>query len=217
MLCASPDNPALKGLPFPAASLGLELSVSALARLKGVKRQTIAERLARLEEQGLISSRRQGKSKLVRLAEWDTVTSEHSDLSRLVGAETAKVARGAAAADDPLTRDPTYNAELTRKAGFEADLKEIALRRLRGALVDRAELEKKAELVAEKIVRTLDQIPTFAEDFAAALTRDGIPGLRTELKMRVREIRKTLAAGMSQLATTSEVEDEDDDAEEPFE
>src|SRR3954453_4362832 len=107
MLRASPDNRAPSGLPFPPASLGLELSVSALARLKGVKRQTIAERLARLEEQGLISSRRQGKSKLVRLAEWDTVTSEHSDLSRLAGAETAKAARGAVAADDPLARrDP---------------------------------------------------------------------------------------------------------------
>src|SRR4051812_32355444 len=107
---------------------GVRVSVSELAGIKGVSPQAISKRLARLQDQQLIAVGRRGREKTVNLAEWDTVTGEVTDPSRLQAQQTTKVVRGlddhvagnVAGTKEPT--DPTYTQELTRKAGYDADM-----------------------------------------------------------------------------------------------
>jgi len=185
---------------------GTWVGVTALAGIKGVRKQTISERLARLQREGLIEVRKRGKEKTVNLAEWDTVTGETTDPARLIAQQTSKAARGF---DDNLANnvggtkeptDPTYTQELTRKAGYDADLKAIELRRLRGELREVTEVLRSSETAAAALVRGIDQLPTFADDLAAAVAKSGVSGLRDALKQRAREMRKSLAATMATIA-----------------
>jgi DNA-binding transcriptional ArsR family regulator len=184
------------------AAAGVRVSVSELATLKGVSPQAISKRLGRLEEQGLINVSKVGRERTVLLADWDTVTSEHSDLSKLAGAATLKErsAESLPGADFLAKRDPTYTAELTRKAGYEADLKAIELRRLKGELVEVDELRAAAETAATTIVGVFDRLPALAEDIGAAMTKGGVSSVRDALKNWVRMARADLARACEQLA-----------------
>jgi hypothetical protein len=55
-------------------------------------------------------------------------------------------------------------------------------------------------------VRDIDQLPTFADDLAAAVSRGGVAALRDELKKRARQLRETLKRSMTLIAGTDEDE-----------
>ena len=117
------------------AGAGCTVSVTELARIKGVSKQSISKRLNKLESEGLLVTGRRGKHRTVSLATWDTVTGETTDPARLVAQETARAVRGDALEDDVAKNigggkppaDPTYTRELTRKAGYDADLRKIEI------------------------------------------------------------------------------------------
>jgi phage terminase Nu1 subunit (DNA packaging protein) len=194
MQVASPDD----------RSDGMLVSVSEAARIKGVTKQTISEKLQRL---GIATAKR-GREKVFRLAEYDAAANETTDPARLIAQQTTKTIRG----DEPTgaggEKDPGYTQQLTRKAGFEADLKEIEIQKQRGELLPIAEVSEAMARCAEAIVRDVDQLPTFAEDLAGALARGGVDALRVELKKRARQIRETLARSMTLLATPDDEEAE---------
>jgi DNA-binding transcriptional ArsR family regulator len=188
--------------------------------VKGVTRQTIAERLARLEGQGLIRSRRDGRKKKVRLAEWDHVTGEVTDPARLQAQRTAKGIRGeapprplegviAGPAGADKEKDPTYTAELTRKAGYDADLRKIEIDKQMGRLLAVDDVRAAMERCAEQIVRDIDHIVARADDNAAAVARNGVAGAREFLKTLARELRETLARSMTLIQREN---DESEDA-----
>lgn len=188
-------------------SAAAAVSVSELARVKGVTKQSIAKRLARLEVQGLIRTWRSGKAKMVNLAEWDAVTREQSDLSRLMGAATAKATAGGNdghTLDQPTSRDPSYTRELTRKAGYDADLKRLELDRLRSELLPIGDVTRAMERCAAAMVRDLDLLSACADDIAAAMTKSGVAGVRDVLKRVSRQLRTTLATSMTALAEQDE-------------
>lgn len=217
-------------MPAPAAIDGsaVVVSVTELALVKGVSKQAISARLQRWEAQGLIrTGTRRGKrntvEKTVSLAEYDTVAGEVSDPSKVQGHATraAIVADAAGALDDEVARnldgqgagaaaDPTLNRELTRKAGYDADLKEMQLRKQRGELLEIEGVRSSMERCAEAIVRDVDQLPAFADDLAAAVASGGVPALRELLKVKARELRERLARSM-----TLAMSDDEDDLEEP--
>lgn len=181
------------------------VSVSEAARLKGVTKQTISEKLARL---GIATAKR-GREKVFSLAEYDAAANETTDPARIVAQETTKAARGdEAPPGGSAERDPGYTAQLARKAGFEADLKEMELQKLRGELRPIEEVTEVMTRCAEAIVRDIDQLPSFAEDLAGAIARGGVDALRGELKKRARQIRDTLARTMTLLAAEVDEPDE---------
>jgi hypothetical protein len=197
---------------------GVRVSVSELAGIKGVSPQAISKRLARLQAERLIAVTARGREKTVNLAEWDSVTGEVTDPARLQAQQTTKAVRGlddhvtgnAAGTKEPT--DPTYTQELTRKAGYDADMQAIKVRKLRGELREVSEILRSAELAAEALVRAIDQLPTFADDLAAAVTKAGVPGLREALKLRAREMRKELAVTMAAIATGAATDEEEEDS-----
>ena len=212
----------------PIDGSAVVVSVTELALVKGVSKQAISARLQRWEAQGLIrTGTRRGKrntvEKTVSLAEYDTVAGETSDPSKIQGHATRAAIAGESTAptlDDAVAAnvggaakaeaDPTYTRELTRKAGYDADLREMQLRKQRGELLEIEDVRSSMERCAEAIVRDVDQLPAFADDLAAAVASGGVPALRELLKVKARELRERLARSMT-LAMT----DDEDDLEEP--
>jgi len=184
----------------------VRVSVTELARIKGVSKQAISKRLKRYEEEGRIASQRHGGEVTISLAEWDTVAGEVTDPAKLAGADSTKILRGEGD-EARQTRDPTYTKEVARRAGYEADLKEIELRKKKGELVEVAAVVEAMTRCAEAIVRDLDRLPAHAEDLADVVARGGAPGLREQLKKIVRELRETLARSMSVLGEAEQQEE----------
>ena len=196
---------------------GVRVSVSELAGIKGVSPQAVSKRLKRLQSEGLIGVGQRGREKTVNLAEWDTVTGETTDPARLVAQDTVREMRGLDRLDDDVARnisggkapaDPTYTKELTRKAGYDADLRKIEIDKQRGLLLPIEDVRNAMERCAEAIVRDIDQLPAFADDLAAAVARSGVSGLRDALKAKARELRQTLAQRMSLIGAPDDEEEE---------
>lgn len=194
----------------------MDISVSDLANLKGVSQPAISKRLKGFLASGLIRVRREGGKTYVNLAEWDSLTADVTDPAKLVARDTAKAVRGRAApvadpiaGDAALSKDPTYTQELTRKAGYEADLKEIEIRRQQGALREVRDIEASVAKVGEVLVRDIDQLPGFAEDIFAAATKGGVAAVRDELKRRARAMRETMVRNLGNLAAGASEASED--------
>jgi hypothetical protein len=185
------------------------VSVTEAARIKGVTKQTISEKLARL---GIPTAKR-GREKVFSLAAYDEAANETTDPARIIAQDTARTIRG----DEPqgvpampAERDPTYTKELTRKAGFEADLKQIEIEKQRGNLLPIEDVTDAMGRCAEALVREIDQLPTFADDLAAAIAKGGVAALRDSLKKHARQLRETLARSMT-LLTSADDQDEDEE------
>jgi hypothetical protein len=193
-------------MPEDVPGEGLWVSLSELAALKSVTRQSVSERLKRLEADGVIASRTRGGRKYVLLAAWDVATRDYTDPARLAGRNTSKALTGAAAPTGAA--DPTYTQELTRKARYDADLKEIELARQRGELVPVAEVTAAVDEAAAIIKSMLDRLPSHAEDVHAA-SAGGPAAVRRALSAIVEGYRHAASDALTQMhevASRSDIE-----------
>ncbi len=200
MHAGTPDSPAVL------------VSVTEAARIKGVTKQTISEKLARLVGEGRLTTAQRGREKVFSLAAYDEAANETTDPARLLARSTVRETRGDLLAQSlpaGVERDPTYTKELTRKAGYDADLKQIEIEKQRGQLLAIDDVTDAMSRCAEAMVRDIDQLQTFAEDLGAAMSRGGVAAIREELKKRSRQLRETLKQSMTLLATAEDDEIED--------
>jgi phage terminase large subunit GpA-like protein len=136
------------------AADGLWLSVSQIAERKGVTKQTISEKIAKMVAAGTLSPRPgKGKAKLVNLAEYDRLLGETTDLAREQGAQTKR----AGAVSDGVPRDPTYTARQAERAGYEAELKRLDLEERLGQVRKVEDIEAAAVKCGEAVVRILEE------------------------------------------------------------
>lgn len=199
--------------PVEDGAAPLEVSLSELAAMKGVTAQAISKRLKRLEAEGLITSHRRGRDRMVVLARWDQVTGETTDLSRAIGRSPAMPGApdGVAPTGDQARRDPTYTTELTRKARYDADLKELELEKQRGSLLAVRDVEDAMATAAGILVREIHLLTAHAEELAAAVGKNGSTGAREVLKRLEHQYRATVARALA-AALSNEVDpDEADD------
>lgn len=191
----------------------LRVTITELAQLKGVTRQAISKRLARLVDEGLITVEQRGRERLVRLAEWDALTDDVTDLARVAGHATRAARRGESEPDAAgAPRDPSYTQELTRKARYDADLKEIELQRQRQELRSVAEVTDAATKIGEAMVRVIDMLPSRADDLATAVARGGPAAVRDQLRALARSMRGTIARELAALAAGDATPDDPDTA-----
>lgn len=167
------------------------VSVSELARLKGVRKSAISQRLKRLEAEGLISSAVDGQRKVVSLAAWDRVTEETSDTRRGRGPTPAgRDAPAAPSAGAVLTQARTETEQL------RAQMARLEYQRRTGQLLPREEVTAAMAACAAAIVREIDQMAGRADDVAAAVQRGGVVGAREFLKSHARMMRDALTRRM---------------------
>lgn len=187
----------------PGDDAGLWVTVTELADLKGVSHPAISKRMKRLETQNLIEVRTEGRTRRVNLAQWDRVTQENTDLSKLAGREIEQDA-GAPAPPPTDPSAPVYSKEQARRAQYDADLKKLELDKQLGRVRDAGEIEAAATRCAEKMVRIIDSFPTMADDIMTANSRGGVTAVREALKAKARELRAALANEMAALAAGSD-------------
>jgi DNA-binding MarR family transcriptional regulator len=197
-------------------------TVSELARLRGVDKSAISRRVARLEEQGLLSSRQGGgRAKLVCVEEYDRVVAETGDaVLEANGRSQAKKARKATVAraethDGSDDAEPILSREQARRTKADADLKEMARDEQLGRLVRADRTETAIVEMLQMRTRVIDQLPGRAEEFFAEATKGGLPGFRAFLRKMARGLRSDIADRAIDLARRDTQESGNDEQPQP--
>lgn len=200
-----PDTPAA-GSPADGGA-GFWLSISDLAKHKGLSKQALAERVVRFEAAGKLTTRPgPGRAKLVNVAEFDRAAGEIGDLGREQGAATRRGAPVAPPASPPpraLDPDaPVYTVEQARNMAYKAELARLELEERQGKTVSVDVVRAAALQAGEEIVRVLERLPQVADELAIALTKEGSHGVRLALKRVGLSMRAEIAAALA--AVTAE-------------
>lgn len=176
------------------SSEGLWLPIAELAELKGKTRQTVWEKVSRLEADGLLTTKRgQGGSRLVNVAEYDRAVNETTDFAREQAAETVRLNREADWGDTRL-RDANR-----RKVEYEAALKSIELKKAVGALVEITQMNEVIAEVGEEIKKPLEQVLLRADEITAAASSGGAVAVRTKLREIIFAVRTEIAEALAHL------------------
>lgn len=177
---------------------GLWVSITELARRKGVKPPTISVRVTRFEAEGRLKTRPgRGKVKLVNLAEYDHVAGEVTDLFKEQAAATVRDTRRDQADPPPAAAtDPTFTDARRRQAQYDADIRALDYAARTRAVLSSAEVTEAMVQASEKIVRTVSTLSGRAADVAAAARMDGELGVRRALKAAERDLLKSIGAAM---------------------
>lgn len=185
---------------------GLWMTVSDIARRKGVSKQAIAKRVDRFASQGLIETRSGPRgAKLVNLAQYDKIAGEASDAIREMSAGRAPTA---APSDNSLA------TQQARRVAYQADLAKLDLDERLGKLLPVADVEAAMVRCAEVMVRTIEQLPGRADDLAAAVAKEGTTGARSFLKTIGFDLRTALAREMTLMTADKDGETEGEEKDE---
>lgn len=188
-------------------SSGGWISISELARLRGVDKAAISRRATRLEELGALATRPGPRgSKLINAAEFARAVENLTDTVR-----EANGRRGGAARDGEggASSDPVLAREQARKTQISADIAQLQLDELKGLLVRVADISAGVAIQGETLARRIDQmLPEWADDLAAVVAKDGTAGLRAALKGKARELRGALADTFAALASAPAGQDQ---------
>ncbi|NTI92269.1 winged helix-turn-helix transcriptional regulator [Agrobacterium rhizogenes] len=183
---------------MPAAD-GVWLTIAELAKRKNITRQSLSERVARLERDGLIETRQVGRSRLVELATFDRLVGQTGNAYREQGAETKRETA------DPALQSPASAAlrdAQSERAQYEAKLKALDLAERTGAVVPvRGEQGVEAALVkvTEAIIRELGAPMTWVNEILETV-RDGEPALRRLLRKKIHKQRENIANRLASIA-----------------
>lgn len=175
------------------------VSLTELAAIKGVGKAAMSERVSGLEAKGLVATRRgKGNAKLINLAEFDRATAGATDLAKLAAAATKRLTHSPA-----TDTAANYTQAQALKMGYDADLARMKRDERSGQLVETARVRDAAAMIAEALARSLDQLPSQADDLAGIVAKEGAQGLRAALKDKARAIRADIAEKLAALAQTA--------------
>jgi hypothetical protein len=169
---------------------GLWVPIAELARRKGVTKQTMWEKVTKLEGQGLLTTKPgRGGVKLVNVGEYEFRIKETGDLAKEQAAATAQ----------GNLEDPAYRKAQLQKVQAEAALKDFELRQRHGELVDITRVKEVIAEVGEELRKPLDQLPSRADEVNAAAVSGGAAAVRNKLKEIGFELRAAFAEALRKL------------------
>ncbi|WP_187148712.1 MarR family transcriptional regulator [Methylocella silvestris] len=167
------------------------LSISEIARQRGVTKQAIAKRVARLEALGAIETRPgPGGVKLVNIAAFDFAVGEVGDAIRTMNAATP--ARAAAS-------NPILAREQARRVSYQAEIAKLDLEERLKCLLPADEVWEAIETCEAAMLHRVDRLPDCAEALAQAIGERGAPGARAFLKTMTRDLRPKMADDLTKL------------------
>ncbi|UZE51112.1 MarR family transcriptional regulator [Rhodopseudomonas sp. P2A-2r] len=154
----------------------LMATVSEIANRDGISKQAVSKKVKALIDLGLAVERNErGDVGRVNVAQYDFLRGKHDDPS--------KNQRPGAQTQQPPARDmESYEEALRKKTWYEAERKGLELAEQRGDLVRVADLAAATGDCGEEIVAVLRRLSDEADALAAAVTRDGVHGMRVALK-----------------------------------
>lgn len=181
----------------------LWLSVSELAKRKGVTKQTMSERIGKLAADGKLEIRQGAhRAKLVNLVQYDLVVGDVMDLAKTQAAATVRSIREGAARNEESglpfdgRRMGNFGAAQAERAQYEAELKKLELAERRGQLVAISQVASAVNRIGEAIIQVIERLPLRAAEIAGAATNDGEMGVRVVLKAIVIDTRAAIAEAL---------------------
>ncbi|KQU77720.1 hypothetical protein ASD12_18135 [Mesorhizobium sp. Root102] len=186
----------------PLMPEGVWKSLSEIAAIKGVSKVAVKKRVDRYEREGLVTTRRQGRERLVDLAAYDKAVGVAGDAYREQAAETVKAERS----EPPSAMRDAQ----TEKAQWEARRSALDVNERLGNLVPVKSVELAMIKAGEAIVRSLGQLATFAPDLMAA-AKDGEPAMRRKLREIEHQLRRKAGEALTLIASEGRA-DEDNGA-----
>jgi len=196
-------NPTPEMVPGDLLESGLWLSVSDLARRKGVSKQSISERLAKLVAAGLVETKPgKGRARLVNVAQYDRAVGQIGDPAKEAGAATKRELAGETDSlfDAEPRHAPGYRDAKADDARYSAELKRLELEERLGKLVRADEVSDAIMQAARTVRQVVERLPLRAAELAAAVGKDGEVGARGVLKAATHDILAEIADALEALA-----------------
>lgn len=168
---------------------GRWVSVSDLAKMKGISRQTASEKVAKLESEGRLETRKNGRLRMVELATYDRLVGQVGDASREMGAATKK------GGDETSGNGGALRDAQTEKAKYETRLKALDFAERSGQVVPlKGEhgIEGALIKVCDSVVRDLGMPMQWIDEIMEA-ARKGEAPLRRLMRNKIAEQRKAVA------------------------
>jgi DNA-binding transcriptional ArsR family regulator len=168
--------------------LGVWITISELAKRKGVSRQAAREKVDRLERSGLLTTQRRGANRMVELASFDRAVGDAGDAVRESGAATKRQstlpAQGAPLRDAQTERTK-YDAALRALDYAERTKQLVAVKGSHG-------IEAALIRVSEEILRDMGQPLSWVQELMEK-TREGEPAVRRFLRGKIHDQRRAIA------------------------
>jgi DNA-binding Lrp family transcriptional regulator len=196
------------GTNFNADASGAELwlSISELAEVKGKTRQTIHERVEKLESEGLLTTKPgPNRTRLVNLVEFDRAVGETTDFSHQQAAATR--ARQATADEQEAPAGTGFTEAQRMKMRYEAALKQIEFGERTKQLVAVADIKAVVEKIAGACRGAVDVLLLRTDEITAAAAKDGAAGVRAVLKDASYKLLATMSQAFRTLETISKESD----------
>lgn len=178
---------------------GLWLTVSEIARQRGVDKAAVSRRLSRLESLGAVATRPGPRgTKLVNVAAYDRAVGETTDAIRAMNG--GAVAAPVVAETGGLKQDPVLAREQARRTAYQAELAKLDLEERLGNLLPVDQIAAAVGVCAEGIVRAIEHLPARADELSAAVAKDGTQGARAVLKVATRDLRAAIERELRNIA-----------------
>ncbi|PPD10273.1 MAG: hypothetical protein CTY36_00330 [Methylocystis sp.] len=203
------------------------VSVTELARERGVSHQAISKRVRALAKRGQLPTQQQGKTVLVHRPSFDALAAASHDPAQdlrnrhqrstsanddrpsdlLAKSEVLKLDAAAAEQAREPTKPSAYDDASTREKHARAALAEIQLAQKSGELVPARELAGAVSEVGAAIMQHVKRLTSNSGKFYAAAIGGGEEALRVELEQYASQQLADIRASMRALAANAELTD----------
>jgi hypothetical protein len=190
-------------------------TVSEVAKRDCISKQAVSKKVKELVDAGLSVERdAQGHVKRLNVVEYDRLRGKTDDPSK-----AQAPSRDLNVSAKPAGDDESYKEALRTKTWHESERLRLDLEERRGELVRVDAVTDAVVNCATSITGIVDRLPNAADDLVAAVTREGVHGVRVALKQLASKMRADIAEKLTAIAAnapkTEGAFDDGDDAEAP--
>src|SRR5262249_14212915 len=166
------------------------VSLTELAKIRGVSTSAIASRVKRLAKCGLPVREGPRGSKLVRIRDFEAAIRRFGDAVQSANSQSARQAAAASFDDaDACAEDcvdsPILAAEQARRTKFQADLAELDVQERLRQLLPAEEVREAFAKFGERAVRSLERMLGYVDELAAEAVKGGGSAVRAVHKRAI--------------------------------
>lgn len=200
---------ALPGLSEPPRAV--MWTVSEVAARDRVSKQAVSKKVRDLVDVGLTVERDgKGHVKKLNVVEYDRLRGRTDDPSKAQAPGRSAIAP----APKPVDDEDSYKEALRTKTWHESERLRLDLEERRGELVRVDSVTDAVVTCATSITAIVDRLPNVADDLVAAVSREGVHGVRVALKQLAAKLRTEIAEALAGIAENAPKTDSagDDDS-----